>query len=440
VLILGVFFAGLLVYGLFSRVFDTRSLTPQVTMLAIGLGLGAFVAGTGEFGIDAELFHVAGETALILCLFIDAARIDVGALRGSAGLPTRLLAIGLPLTLVAGTVAALIVFPGIVPIDALLLAILVAPTDAALGILVVSSPKVPLRIRQALNVESGLNDGLVTPLVLVAVIAGQAEAGATNAGWIADAVAQLGFGTIAGLAVGVGGALALKVAVRRQWVLEGARWMTAPALAFLAWFVADLVGGNAFVAAFVAGLASTATYGRVPDDFLEFGEVAGELVGLAVFFLFGVLVPALGPFDLPVILFAILALTVVRMGPVAVSLIGTGLAPSTVAFMGWFGPRGLASVVLALVAIGDGASEPPVFDPVVVSAVALTVILSVFAHGLTSGPAVRWYEQQIVGLSSDAPERAAATDVAVRGRAVATKVAITSSSRTGDGARGDRPT
>lgn len=418
-MILGVFFAGLLGYALFSRILDARSVTPQSVLLLLGLLLGLIIVDSDAIALDAELLKVAGEGALVLCLFVDAARIDVGALRGSAGLPVRLLAIGLPLTLVAGMGLALLLLPGIDPIGAFLLAALVAPTDAALGALVVSSPRVPLRIRQALNVESGLNDGLVTPLVLVAVVAMAAEGSEGTEGWIADAVAQIGFGTIAGVVVGVGGALLLRAAVRRGWLLDGARWIAAPALAFLAWFIADAIGGNTFVAAFVAGLASTATFGHVPEDFLDFGEIGGELLGFAVFFSFGVLVPALGPYDLSVVLFAILALTAIRMVPVAVSLVGTRLALPTIAFMGWFGPRGLASVVLALVAIGDGAEGPPPLSPIMISAVALTVTLSVLAHGLSAGPAVRAYERSVAALPADAPEHADAPDLKTRGRAVA---------------------
>ncbi len=437
-LILGIFFAGLLAYGLLSRVLDARSLTPQIVMLGLGLILGVIVAGTPEVGVDTELLHVAGEAALILCLFVDAARIDIGALRGSAGLPTRLLAIGLPLTLVAGTLVALVLFPDLPLLDAVLLAVLVAPTDAALGVLVVSSPKVPIRIRQALNVESGLNDGLVTPLVLVVVVAGQAEGSGTS-GWVADAFAQIGLGVVAGVIVGAGGATLLRFAFRRGWVLDGARWVLAPALAFLAWFVALELGGNAFVAAFVAGFAATATIGRVSDELLEFGEVGGELLGLAVFFMFGVLVPSLGPFDLPTLLFAIAALTVVRMLPVAAALLGTRLAPATVAFMGWFGPRGLASIVLALVAIGDGSEDPPAFAPAVIAAVALTVTLSVLAHGLSARPAVRWYAGTVGRLPAGAPELVTTPAVPVRGRALAAPNPGARSSRPGDADPRDAP-
>ena len=167
-LTIGLFCAGLLVYALFSRLLDRASITAQILMLAIGVGLGVAVRGTSETIVDTELLRVAGELALILALVVDAARINIGALRKTAGIPIRLLVIGLPLTILAGTIVAMLLLPGITVIEAVIVATLLAPTDAALGAMVVNSPIVPRRIRQALNVESGLNDGLVTPIVLVA--------------------------------------------------------------------------------------------------------------------------------------------------------------------------------------------------------------------------------------------------------------------------------
>jgi sodium/hydrogen antiporter len=415
VLILGVFVAGLLGYTLLSRVLDARSLTPQIALFALGLLLGIVVADTPEVGIDVDLLHEAGEVALILCLFVDAARIDVRALRGSAQLPIRLLSIGLPLTIGAGFIAAMILFPGIDPIDAALLAVLIAPTDAALGAIVVTAESIPLRIRQALNVESGLNDGIVTPLVLILVAIASAEGEVGASDWVIGAVAQVGFGVVGGLAVGVATAWLLRLAVGRRWMLEGSRWMIAPAAAFLAVFVSDTLGGNQFVAAFVAGMSMTAVYGRLPDASLWFGEVAGELVGYAVFFMFGVVVPTLA-FEPGVVLFAVVALTVVRMGPVAISLVGTGLTMPTVAFVGWFGPRGLASIVLALVAFGPGSGSPAGFDVVVLSAVAATVALSVLAHGLSAGPAVRAYAGAMTGRDEGLAEYAPSVPVPSRQR------------------------
>jgi NhaP-type Na+/H+ or K+/H+ antiporter len=417
-----VFFAGLLAYGLVSRILETRSLTPQVVLLGLGLVLGAVALDPAEEQLDLELLKLTGEVALVLCLFVDAARIDVAALRGTAQLPVRLLAIGLPLTIVAGVLAALFAFPGMAIIDAVILAILVAPTDAALGALVATSPAVPVRIRQALNVESGLNDGLVTPLVLVAVAVAIAEGAGAPEGWIPDALSQIGWGTVAGLAVGIGGAALLRASSRRGWMLDGARWLAAPALAALTWLVATQLGGNAFVGAFVAGLASTATYGRLPDDFLEFGELGGELLGLAVFFVLGILVSAIGPFGPGEILFAVLALTAVRMIPVAISLVGTGLAPPTVAFMGWFGPRGLASVVLAIIVLHGTSETTGGLGSTIFGAVTLTIVLSVIAHGLTAGPAVRAYARAVERLPATAPERAHAAELRTRGRVLSAGV------------------
>jgi NhaP-type Na+/H+ or K+/H+ antiporter len=414
VAVIGVFLAGLLAAGLLSRLLAVRSITPQIVVMVLGICVGFLVRATPEVVIDTAVLHTAGELALILALFVDAARIDVGALRGTAGLPTRLLAIGLPLTIAAGVLAAVVLLPELTVLDAAILAVLIAPTDAALGAIVVSSAVVPLRIRQALNVESGLNDGLVTPLVLVAVAIAQSEEAGSQSGWLVDAVSQIGLGVAAGVAVGVGGALALRLATSRGWMLDRARWMAALAMALLAWVVAHELGGNVFVAAFVAGLASTAAYGRVPDAVLEFAELGGELLGLFVFYLFGVLVPTIGGYDARVVLFAILALTVVRMVPVAIGLAGARLQRSTVAFIGWFGPRGLATVVLTLVALGDGAEGPPPFAPLIVSAVAMTIVLSVLTHGLSAGPLVVRYGRFVERLPAGSPELDTVADLPIR--------------------------
>jgi NhaP-type Na+/H+ or K+/H+ antiporter len=341
----------------------------------------------------------------------------VAVLRGTAGLPIRLLGIGLPLTIALGVAVAIVVVPGLTVLDAVILAMLVAPTDAALGVLVVTSERIPIRIRQALNVEAGLNDGIVTPLVIVAGTLAAAGGLASSDGWVADAAAQLALGVLAGGLVGGSGGLLLRLAHRHQTILPGARWMAAPAIAILAWFVAHELGGNAFVAAFVAGFATTATFGRVPDAFLEFAAVGGEFIGLAVFFMFAVLVPSLTGFSPAVVVFAVMALTVIRMVPVAISLVGTGLALPSIALIGWFGPRGLASLVLAIIVVGDGSAAAG-FSPVVIAAVAVTILFSVIAHGLSAGPAVAAYGRIVDRLGPDAPERRDAAPLPTRGSVI----------------------
>ncbi|MDF2735863.1 MAG: sodium:proton exchanger [Chloroflexota bacterium] len=413
-LTVGLFCAGLLAYALFSGLLERRSVTAQIMMLALGVGLGLAVRGTSEAIVETELLHIAGELALILALVVDAARIDMGALRRTAGLPIRLLVIGLPLTIALGTIVAVVVLPGITVLEAIIVATLLAPTDAALGAMVVNSRFVPRRIRQALNVESGLNDGLVTPIVLVAAAVAVAGGDLRDTAWIADAVSQIAFGAVAGVLVGVVGALALRLAVARQWMHEGTHWMVAPAVGFLAWFVAHELGGNVFVAAFAAGLAMTAAYGRVPESFLVFAEVGGELLGLMVFFLFGALLVGIaGTISVSVVLYAVLSLTVIRMIPVAIALRGTRLRSPTVAFIGWFGPRGLASIVLTFVALGDGGGNPP-FSATIVAAVAVTIALSVIAHGMSAGPAAERYGAFVATLPEDAAEHEHTTELPTR--------------------------
>ena len=414
----GVFFAGLLAYGLASHRFDARSITPQAALLVLGLATGLILRDPSSVAGQEELLQLAGEAALILCLFVDAARIDFGSLRGMALLPVRLLTIGLPLTIVAGVLVARIVFPDLAWADAILLALLLAPTDAALGALVVTSPGVPVRIRQALNVESGLNDGLVTPLVLVAAALIAAGTGSPDR-WILDAVRQIVLGTAAGIAVGGGSAVLLRRARRAGWMDDGSHWIAAPAVAALTWIVANEMGGNAFVAAFVAGLATSAVVGRVERDFLEFGEIGGELLGLGVFFLVGVLLSEVGGLGPMPVVYAALSLTLIRMLPVAIALVGTHLRPATVLFMGWFGPRGLASVVLALVAIEEVESAGGGIAPVVLATTLVAIAGSVLAHGLSAGPAVRAYGARVARLPTGAAELGPAADLHARGRTIA---------------------
>jgi NhaP-type Na+/H+ or K+/H+ antiporter len=413
-MIVGVFFAALLGYALWSRTLDRIGVTPHIVMVVAGLGLGITVQGTEGLLFDTELLRIAGEFALILALAVDAARIDIAALRRTSGLPLRLLGIGLPLTIVAGTAVAVLVLPGIALLDAVIIATLLAPTDAALGAMVVNSRLVPLRIRQALNVESGLNDGLVTPIVLVAVALAGARDATTDPSWVADAVAQIGLGALAGGLVGAVAGWSLRLALGRTWMQAGATWIVVPAVAMLAWFVAHELGGNVFIAAFVAGLALTAAYGRVPEALLEFAEAGGELLGLGVFFLFGTVLAGLGAaLSLPALLYAALSLTLIRMLPVAIALRGADLRGPTVAFIGWFGPRGLASIVLTLVALGDGRAIPP-FGTEIVAPVALTIALSVIAHGLSAGPITSRYGAYVATLPDDALEHQETAELPTR--------------------------
>jgi sodium/hydrogen antiporter len=351
-----------------------------------------------------ELVKVLAEVTLALVLFSDASRVGPRQLRADAGLCLRLLGIGLPLTIGLGTLLAL-ALPGDSDIWlALLVGAALAPTDAALGAGMMVNPAVPARVRRLINVESGLNDGIATPVVLVAIAGAAATEEAAHTG-PAAAVAELAIGLAVGLAVGGGGGWLIKVGRRRGWVAEGFAGAGVLSLAACSYATSVALHGNGFIAAFVGGLGFAATGGQAAK-FVPFVEETGALVSLLVWLLFGVIavVPALESLTWLTVVYAVLSLTVVRMLPVAISLVGSGLGRTTVAFVGWFGPRGLASVVFGLLALEDLGEQ--VAGPAV-TVIVFTVLLSVVAHGVTAEPLAQRYGARL----TPAEHRAGGTGV-----------------------------
>ena len=335
--------------------------------------------------------------------------------RVNAELPARLLIIGLPLTIAAGAVIAALLFTnltiwqagiiGAVGFFFVILCVfsLLAPTDAGLGQAIVTSERVPVRIREALNVESGLNDGGSVPFLLVFLALAAIQEGIEPPSFWIVAVEQIGIGVAIGLIVGIAGGWLIRSATRRGWMTRTFKRLSFLALAILAWGVAGPIGGSGFIAAFVGGFATGATVGDVEEAATDFSEAEGELLLLVVFFLVGVVATSLlGTLDWTIVLYAILSLTIIRMLPVAISLVGTKLRRSSVLFVGWFGPRGLASIVLVLVALEEPALAP--LAPQIATIVLVTVILSVFAHGISARPGASLYARKVAAMDSDAPE------------------------------------
>jgi sodium/hydrogen antiporter len=374
--------ATIFVWGVFSSRAARFGLSAPMVFVAAGF---VYAEGIGllELHAEPELVKVIAEVTLVWILFADAAQVGLTRFRRDLGLYGRLLGLGLPLTMVLGTLLAVVLL-GLDIWSALLLGAALAPTDAALGATVMSDPHVPARIRRVLNVESGLNDGIATPVVLVAIAGVATEEGISGVHEPGSAVVALVVGVLAGVAIGgLGGALT-RVARRRLWLSEDLAGPAVLALALLAYTFAVLVDANGFVAAFVGGLTFGATAGRGGPREVAFVEESGGLASMVSWLMFGALaVPAIGEwFDWRVIGFAVLSLTVVRMLPVAVALAGTGIDRASVAFIGWFGPRGLASVIFALLALEDlhdAAAE-------VVAGIGLTVVISVVAHGFSARP------------------------------------------------------
>jgi len=387
-------FAGALAFfafGLASLRLDGTVVTGPMLFTAFGLFAGPAAAGLIEINISNEGLHVLAEVTLILVLFSDAANIDLRRLLRDHNLPVRMLAIGMPLTILAGTLVALALFSELSIWEAALLAAILAPTDAALGLAVINNQVVPVRIRQALNVESGLNDGLALSVVLVLVACASAsEESGGAAYWSWFALKQITLGPLAGVLVGYVGAKLVALCYRIEWLSESAEGLIALSLAFAAYALAELFHGNGFVAAFVGGLVFGNTLAFKCRYLYEFAESEGQILILLTFVAFGaVMIPmAMPAFDLAYLVYALLSLTLIRMLPVFVALRGTGVKTGTSLFLGWFGPRGLASVLFALLILerADVAHKEVIFTAIIV-----TVVSSIVLHGLSAGPLSQTY-------------------------------------------------
>jgi NhaP-type Na+/H+ or K+/H+ antiporter len=332
--------------------------------------------------------------ALALALFGDASRVRFNELAHDGGTPTRLLGIGLPLSIALGGVLAAVVFDSLPWALAGLIGAALAPTDAALSVQVINDRRIPVRVRRTLNVESGLNDGIATPVVTFMIASAASQLGLVSESVRADfgaAVRELLIGVVVGVVVGGAAAAGLAVSVRRGWTADAARLIATTAAAVAALALALQVDGNGFIAAFVGGLTFGGVLARSSIDAAEVGELTdlgAELLALVVWFLFGAtLVPvALEHLDMTTFVYAVCSLTVIRMLPALLSLVGTGLGRRDRIVIAWFGPRGLASVVFAILAIEElGTAEPVVVEAVGV--IAFTVLASVVMHGVTAGVA-----------------------------------------------------
>lgn len=403
---------GLLVFAwaVVSGAAERRNVTGPMVFAVAGYLLCNPSWGVLELDVETAPVQSLVEVTLALLLFSDAARVNVRELRRDIGLPVRLLGIGLPLSILAGAGAAAVLLPEMPWALAGFLGAALAPTDAALSAAVINDERLPIRLRRSLNVESGLNDGIATPIVtvLLAVAASQlGVAGGSEAFEAGTALRELGVGVLVGAAAGVIGAWILTWSARRGWIAPGGRRLAVLALALGTFTLSMSIGGNGFVAAFVAGIA----FGAALDPEIaevartvELPELGGEVLALAVWFLFGgALVPiALVDLDARLALYALLSLSVVRMAPVVLSMLRSGLDRPSVTFLAWFGPRGLASVVFALLAVealGEGSDD----TRRAVAAVSLTVLMSVVLHGVTASPGARRFLHDEHASSRHAP-------------------------------------
>ncbi|MGB7806517.1 MAG: cation:proton antiporter [Actinomycetota bacterium] len=408
-------------YALMASRLDRLSISAPMVFVFTGVILGSGVTDLIDISLTSEPVLLVVEVTLALLLFADASTIRLREVEDDARLPSRLLLIGLPLTIAFGTVIGALLFPAAGWAAAALIGSILAPTDAALGLAIFTNPEVPSRIRRALNVESGLNDGIATPFVALFLTVLVSEEAGSAGDWLLEAGKEIGLGLIVAVGLGLIGARLFRAAQQHGSISGVSEQLGIVSLALLAYFGSVAIGGNGFIAAFVGGLTfGTSTQGSLRQP-TEFTETLGLFLSFFVWSVFGaifvgpVLTARLGA---AAIVYAVLSLTLVRMVPVAISLVGTRLRFDTVALMGWFGPRGLASVVFTLVAVEAIHESGAAFDAIVEVAT-WTILLSVLAHGLTAGPLSRAYGRRIQG-AGDVPELSDVPEPRIRRRKIGT--------------------
>ena len=382
----------LIAFGVVSRRVEGTPITPAIIFVGVGLLVGPQALDLLDTSPTGESVKLLVEATLTVVLFADASRIDMRTLRREYAVPARLLGIGLPLTIAFGTLLAAALFDVLSVPEALVLAVLLAPTDAALGQAVVTEPRLPSRIRQGLNVESGLNDGICVPLLFIALAVAEADVGEVGAAHAVHLVVEeIGYGILGGVIAGAVAAAALTFAGARSWIERTWVQILPVAAAALAYGIAAPLDGSGFIAAFVAGMTFGALRRKSEDGEETFlTDELGEILNGVTLLVFGAVLlwPALDDLTWQIALYAVASLTIVRIVPVALAMLGTGARRPTVGFLGWFGPRGLASIVFALIVVQE-ADLP--HTTTIVTTTYVTVGLSVLLHGVTAAPLARRY-------------------------------------------------
>ena len=394
-----------LIFSLISRKLARSVINAPIFFLISGIFIGSDLLSSAEVGDIAPILLFVGVTTLGLSFFNNAARTGFSALKGDISLPFRLLFLGLPLTVLAGTFLAVWLFPELKWIEAALLAVVLTPSDTNLIGLVLNNPRVPQRIRQAINIESSLNDGFTTPMASILIILSQVQLKYEVVKYhLVEPFQQIAVAIVVGIFVGAIGGWFLHLAKERKWIVPSFQGLVFPSLTMLALSTSAYFGGNYFIASFVTGIFLTIFIKQIGEREIAFSDTLMNLFSLLIFIFFGQMLYNLREeITWQVLLYAFFSLTIVRILPVSISMWRKKLDFSTLLFMGWFGPRGLASIVLATIVVA-GVPDIPHGDTIILTVV-VTVSMSIVLHGLTAIPFSQWYGDRMEKLPPSAPER-----------------------------------
>jgi NhaP-type Na+/H+ or K+/H+ antiporter len=403
-----------------SRRIQGTILTLPMVYTFFGIILGGLVLDIIPLTVENVIVEVIAELTLVIVLATDASRIDLRGLFRDHNLPTRLLGIGLPLTMFFGTIAAVLVFTDLSFWEAAILGVILSPTDASLGQSVVSNLKVPVRIRQTLNIEGGLNDGIAMPFLLLAIAIAESEVMfARPAAFLISVLVQIGLGIVAGLVFGYLGTRFILWGQRSGWMSRNYQKISSLALILLVYGLAELIGGNGFIAAFCFGLASSNFAGNEESgDLFEYAETEVTVLMLLTFLLFGavMLPPAIETVNPEILLYAVLSLTLVRILSVGISMVGAKISLITNFFLGWFGPRGIASILYVFIVL-ESENLPGL--ELIYGIAMSTVLLSIFAHGITAAPLANRYGvrmKKVDKTQEEMPETETVPEMPLRAR------------------------
>ena len=384
-----VFVLFILIFGLIAKRIEKTAISGPFLAVIVGLLAGPLVLDLIDLKLGIENYRIVAELTLALVLFTDASNTDIRILIKNVTIPSRLLLIGLPLTITFGMLGGQFLFKGFSWLELGILSTLLAPTDAALGKPVVTNPLVPSRIRESLNVESGLNDGICVPVLflLMALFSAQTGEGVGFRDGLLLFAEEIGIGLTVGLGITFIMDRLIHFSENHGWISKSWRTILIIALSFLCFTTAQLAGGSGFIACFTGGLLYSAINRKYKHDLLEEAEGAGDTLSMFTWIIFGSVVIAenLRFFTWNIIIYALLSLTVIRILPVLISLINTGLTGKEKLFISWFGPRGLASIVFAILIFDIGLPH----KGTIILTAACTILLSIILHGITANPFIR---------------------------------------------------